>query len=123
MGTKIWFYLFGMLAAGVGLPMLLAYQLKLGDFAKSPQEVKLSLGGSLVVAGGRAKIWFAQVDRTPMVEISCTKESAMIELAEDEPSREVCGVQVRSLDLKELQRGVHKTLQGRFEVTWKSAKP
>lgn len=120
MGTKIWVYLIGMLAAGVGLPMLLAYQLKLGDFAKSPQEVQLNLGGSIMVAGGKAKIWFAQVDPAPTVEISCAKETATVELDEDEPSHEACGVQVRKLDLKEVQMGVHKTLQGRFEVTWKN---
>lgn len=120
MGTKIWVYLIGMMAAGIGLPMLLAYQLKLGDFAKSPQEVRLNLGGSLVVAGGRAKIWFAQVDLAPTVEISCAKETATVELDEEEPSQEVCGVQVRKLDIKEVQLGVHRVLQGHFEVTWKN---
>ncbi|MBI5706784.1 MAG: hypothetical protein HZC36_07310 [Armatimonadetes bacterium] len=120
MGTKIWVYLIGMMAAGIGLPMLLAYQLKLGDFAKSPQEVRLNLGGSLVVAGGRAKIWFAQVDPAPTLEISCAKETATVELDEEEPSQEVCGVQVRKLDIKEVQLGVHRVLQGHFEVTWKN---
>jgi hypothetical protein len=117
-GTRFWLTWGGILAAGIGGPILIANHLQLGSYAKSPQTVELGLGSSVLVGGGRAKLWFAQVDMGPMVEVSCRKQTAMIELHKGEPSDEVCRIRVEYLDLKETEFKGHSILRGRFRVTW-----
>lgn len=118
MGFRSWTFLAGVFVMGVLMPMLLAYQLRLGDFAKSPQTVTLNLGGSIPVAGGRAKMWFSHIDLGPSVEVSCKRERATIELREGEQSEEVCGIRVRPLGIDEVEFNGHTMVRGRFEVTW-----
>lgn len=84
-----------------------------GDYAKSPQTVELAVGSSRLVAGGRAKIWFGEVQMDPMVEISCKDGTRYVEVGKDTPSEECCGIRLRLLELKE-----ERTLRGKFEVTW-----
>lgn len=119
MSTRTWMTLIAIFGTGLGLPLLVAYQLRLGEFAKSPQNVHLNLGGSVFVAGGRARLWFAEIGMGPTVEISCKKESAMVDLADGEASEEVCGIQVRKLELGELEFKGHAIPRVELEVTWK----
>lgn len=118
MSIRTWTILLSLFAIGLGGPLLVAYQLKLGEFAKSPQTVELNLGGSVFVAGGRAKIWFAEIGMGPVVEITCKDEQAMVELSEDEPSQEVCGIRVQSSELTELKIRGHAIPRLECEVTW-----
>lgn len=102
---------------GVGPLVSFVWINKLGDLATSPQRVEMNLGTTSFVAGGRAKLWFAAVDLGPQVEVSCKRQTRMIELT-DRVSDEVCGIRIRSVALKERDfKGYHIT-RGEFEVTW-----
>ncbi len=118
MNARTWLFILGIFAMGVGMPVLVAYNLRLGEFAKSPQTVELMLGSSILVAGGRAKIWFAQVDMGPTIEINCRKETRMVELQHGEPTDEICGVRVELIEVFEKRLGSHTTLRGKFKVSW-----
>lgn len=107
----------GVAVVGIVPLLFFAWHNRLGDFAKSPQTVEMGLGSTSIVAGGRAKLWFASVDLGPQVEVSCKKQSRLIELGE-EPSDEVCGIRVRQMSLKEVKRGRFSSLRATFEVTW-----
>ena len=99
-----------------------AWYNRLGDFAKSPQRVEMSVGSTCFVAGGRAKIWFASLETGPKVEVSCKDQSHLIELAGDDSSEEVCGIRVRKLEVFEKDLGGNPQLRGVFEVTWDEKK-
>ena len=109
-----------MLVLGVGPLVGYAWVNKLGDFAKSPQRVEMGVGSSSFVAGGRARLWFASVELGPQVEVTCKGQSRLIELVDDEPSGEVCGIRVKKLDVYEKDLGRYKVLRGVFEVTWEA---
>jgi hypothetical protein len=119
---KIWALFLAGGVGALGAPYYVAYQLQLGDFAKSPQTVEINLGTTALVAGGRAKLWFASVDIGPSIEVSCKKEKSFFEVSKSAPSEEVCGVRVRCLDVFEKEFRGHKLLRGRFEITWDDTK-
>jgi hypothetical protein len=121
MGARGLWFAVGVMVMGIGPIVGYAWLNKLGDFAKSPQRVEMSLGSTSIVAGGRAKMWFAMVDIAPTVEVSCKGSSRMLELT-DKPSEEVCGVRVRKLEIVEREMGRHATMRGVFEVTWNDSK-
>ncbi len=120
-GIRAWIICVATLGVGVGGPWFFAKQLKLGDFAKSPQTVEMMLGSSILVGGGRAKLWFAQVDSGASVEVSCRKETSMLELREGEPSDKVCRVRVELLSIREKEFRGNTVLRGKFRVTWDDA--
>ena len=95
-----------------------AWHNRLGDFAKSPQRVEMSVGSTCFVAGGRAKIWFSSMQTGPEIEISCKDQSRLLQLETDKPSDDVCGIRVRKLEIFEKDLAGHPQLRGVFEVTW-----
>jgi len=84
-----------------------------GDFATSPQTARLHLGGSAVVAGGKAQLSFVEAMGEASVEISCKEETRVVPL-DDQPSDSVCGVRVRlkTLDMESIPP------RSEIEVTW-----
>jgi hypothetical protein len=122
MTVRNWMSILAFMVLGLGIPYLVAHNLKLGDIAKSPQTVEIAMGGSVIVAGGKAKLWFAAIDLGPQIEIKCGKEAAFIELNGDEPSREVCGIRVRKIEIKEKEFRGGMVYRGKFEVTWDDKK-
>lgn len=117
----IWIFL-GFMVMGIGPIAMFAWFNQLGDFAKSPQTVEMNLGTTSFVAGGRAKLWFAMVEDGPVVEVACKSESRMVSLPDEERSDEVCGIQVRKIDLLEKERRGHRTLRVVLQVTWQDLK-
>ncbi len=97
----------------------------LGGFARSPQEVTLSLARSTKVANGRAEIWFSAVDdvyengriqEAAMTEVVCGADSQMISVL-PEWSDEVCGIRLKVLEIKRGGvTGNHPI--ARFEIRW-----
>lgn len=110
----------GLMLAGVGPVVMFMWVNQLGDLAKSPQTVEMNLGTTSFVAGGRARLWFASVDLGPQVEISCKNQSRLVDLSEDEPSDEVCGIRVSKIDLVEKERHGIRTMRAILRVTWDS---
>jgi hypothetical protein len=108
----------GLLFAGIGPMLGVAYFNRLGDFAKSPQRLEMSVGSTSFVAGGRAKIWFSSIQTGPEIEISCKDQTKMLQLETSEPSDEVCGIRVRKLELFEKDLAGHPQIRAVFEVTW-----
>ncbi|HRI42901.1 MAG TPA: hypothetical protein PLL78_01905 [Fimbriimonadaceae bacterium] len=88
-------------AALVGTTYVIARIGQFGDFAKSPQTAAIWLGGSVVVGGGRAKLWFCSHQDGGIVEVSCKGESHFIGLSSDEQSDEVCGVRLKTVKVEE----------------------
>lgn len=105
-------------ALAIGAPLFLASQLQLGGYAKSPQIVELNMGQSALVAGGRAKLWFAAADMGAQIEVSCKKGSSGFELKLEEECDEACGIRVTLLEITEKTMGEHETVRGKFLVTW-----
>ena len=115
-----------MFTLGLGIPAvgLLSFYMvamngQYGSFAKSPQTAKLTLGGSVIVGGGRAKLWFREVDGNAWVEVSCKNDTKVVEIPEDETTEEVCGIRMRRLDLD--LNGPHPP-RVKLEVTWDEKK-
>lgn len=106
----------------VGLPAALLFALwfvawrnQYGSYAKSPQTVEMSIGTQTIVAGGRAKMWFAQIDEGAYVELKRKGESRGLWLQVDEPSDPVFGLTV---ELVEVQESMPP--RAKFEVRWDS---
>lgn len=97
----------------VGTPFFIARNLQLGSYAKSPQEVRLSLGGRATIAGGRAKLWYAGGDTGSDFEIE-GRQSSRYFRPEDNQTCEACGVEVKVLEV-DTSGPVPKA---RFRVTW-----
>jgi len=112
----------GLMVMGIGPVVSFMWLNQLGDLAKSPQSVEMNLGTSSFVAGGKAKLWFAAVDLGVMVEISCKGESKMVELYDDKPSDEVCGIRVEKIELIEKERRGIRTMRAKLKVTWDDSK-
>lgn len=112
----------GLMIMGVGPVVSFMWLNQLGDLAKSPQTVEMNLGTSSFVAGGKARLWFAAVDMGPMVEISCKGRSHMVELVDEEPSDEVCGIRVSKMELIEKERRGIRSMRAILRVTWDDKK-
>lgn len=102
-------------AAMVGTFYLIARQGQFGGFAKSPQTAVLWLGSSIIVGGGRAKLWFASHDGGGTVEVSCKGQNQFVGLSTDEESEEVCGVRLKTLKIEDAE-GRPPRLH--VQVTW-----
>lgn len=100
----------------VGVPFYIAKTLQLGNYAKSPQEVTISLGGSATIAGGRAKLWFAGGDTGGDFEVSCAGEQRYFGSDRGDENL-ACGVNVRLLGVEEA--GPSPVSRAKFRVTWK----
>jgi hypothetical protein len=93
----------------------IAHNGQFGGFAKSPQTANLWLGGSVIVGGGKAKLWFREVDLGPSIEVGCPTQTRVLQLSDDEPSEEVCGVRLQLIKLDvEGPRSPHAEIR----VTW-----
>lgn len=98
----------------MGTPFFIAHHLKLGQYAQSPQTVKLALGGTAVVAGGRAKLWYAG-DRTGAdVEIRCRAETKMFEPGQVGDTCDACGIHVELVELDDRSAPPRAT----YKVSW-----
>ncbi len=101
----------------IGTPFFIAKNLQLGSFAKSPQEVKMSLGSTATVAGGRASLWFAGGDTGADFEIRCKEQQTYFQPSYDEPACEACGIRVEFLELT--QKSPNRPPKAVFKVSWK----
>jgi hypothetical protein len=117
MNWKLWSVFLCGVVGILGLPYLVAYNLRLGDFATSPQTVELPMGGSVLIAGGRARLWFVGGDTGSAVEIGCKNEQRAFD-SSLHPTDTACGVRVRFIDSTKRQIEGEKYIRGRFEVTW-----
>ena len=97
----------------VAVPLFVAKQMQLGSYAKSPQEVRVGLGSTVVVAGGRAKIWFAGGQTGGDFEVSCSKDSRYFQPAHTEEPVQACGITV---ELKKIDEG--RPAKATFKVSW-----
>ncbi len=97
----------------IATPMFIARNLQLGDHAKSPQEAQVRLASTVVVAGGRARIWFAGGTTGGDFEIQCGSDSKYV-MPEFETKYEGCGIQVELLEIMDTVPP-----KGKFRVTWK----
>lgn len=103
-----------------GLPIVVVVGLltiaklnQFGDWATSPQTARIALGGSVIVAGGKARLTFSEAFGEPRAEIACKDETQVVGLGE-ESSESVCGIRVR---LKKLDMDAIPP-RSEIEVTW-----
>lgn len=68
---------FGVLVA-IGIPFYLASQMGIGSYAKSPQIIEIPLKSKRLIAGGRAKLWYAGGPSGTDFQISCTKDGRYV---------------------------------------------
>lgn len=112
--------LFGGILA-IGTPIFIAKNLQLGSYAKSPQTAELSLGASVIVGGGRAKLWYAGGSSGAMFELTHEGESALFDEGVNAPGQ-AFGLTVTptKVDMGNGSRPPRAT----FEVKWdEGAKP
>lgn len=105
--------LFGVLLA-MGVPFFVSHHLQLGARAKSPQEATVTLGGKVVVAGGRAKLWFAGGVSGADFEVSCSKETKYFQPDGPGSTHSACGIDVEFVEVND-ENG---PLRGKFKITW-----
>lgn len=115
MGKKGIIFLIAFVVVAVGTPFFIARHLHLGDYATSPQSVELSAGTSVLVAGGRVKLWFACGETGREFEVVCKDESLYAGGFNDEPVAELCGVTVELIEVEELE---NRPPRGKFRITW-----
>ena len=99
--TGRWLVIFLILAVGWGMLELMLRQMKIGDHAKSPQRFEIPQGATVLVGGGRAGVSFLEAPflRFAMFQIRCKDTEQRIRLKPGTVSDELCGVQVRLVDL------------------------
>lgn len=98
----------------IAVPLFVSKNLQLGSTARSPQTVEMILGSTAVVAGGRAKIWYAGGDTGGDFEIQCSRGKHYFQAMIDEP-REGCGVKVTWTKLEQMGT---KPSRATFKVEW-----
>lgn len=76
MGPKVLLAAIAFMGICIASPMFLANGLQLGSYAKSPQEVQIARGSSAMVAGGRARLYYAGGKTGEDFEIRCSEETA-----------------------------------------------
>lgn len=88
------------------------WQLKLGKYARSPQHLVMSRGDSVLVAGGKASLFYEdrRARRTRLV-VRCKEVNETLRLRSGEISQEICGVRVALMRL-----GVNGEVE--VEVRW-----
>lgn len=112
MGNRLDVALVALIVAAVGVPFFVSHHLKLGPNAKSPQTVTVILGGKVVVAGGRAKIWFGGGSSGTECEVSCSGETRTFEPGLKEPFQ-ACGITAELQEVKETSPP-----KAVFKVSW-----
>jgi hypothetical protein len=100
----------------LGVPFYMAKNLQLGSYAKSPQEVEMSLGSTALIGGGRAHLWYAGGDTGGDFEVRCRTERRYFQ-PEIGETYEACKVSVELLKIQEPDGG--RPPRARFRVTWK----
>ncbi|MCG8459254.1 MAG: hypothetical protein MI919_23510 [Holophagales bacterium] len=108
-----WWIALGIGLLGWGLLELMLWQSELGDYARSPQSLRLSAGTVALVAGGRAGVLFegSPYLRAAHLRIRCKGVDEAIRLRKGETSDELCGIRARLLELLPND-------QASLEVTW-----
>ena len=103
-----WLIMAAILFGGWALLEFMLWSSDLGEYAKSPQHLKLQQGTTAIVAGGRAGVVFqgSPHRRRAEILIRCKNVEQEIRLRRDELSEEVCGIQIRFLDLEVNGRAV-----------------
>lgn len=98
----------------IGVPLFISKNLQLGGNAKSPQEATMILGSTTIIAGGKAKLWYAGGDTGGDFEIRCQKEQKYFRPEAGDISS-ACEVNVELLKVSDTapQRAT-------FRVTWKN---
>jgi hypothetical protein len=105
--------------AAYGLLQYLQWQLKLGDYAQSPQRLALERHERKVVAGGRAGVELLETRYgKTKVMLRCLEKGKAIQrelsLAKGETVEGNCDIELRLLEV-EGEDGV----RAEFEVSWK----
>ena len=83
--------------AGIGLLYFMLWQMRLGDFAQSPQRVLVTRSINRLVGGGRAGLLYDGSFRGDYAKIlvRCKDTLEPIKLRQGEESELICGVYVR----------------------------
>lgn len=97
----------------IGVPLFISNNLQLGGNAKSPQEATIVLGSTTIIAGGKAKLWYAGGDTGGDFEISCQKEQKYFRPEPGEINM-ACEVGVELLKV-----GESTPPRATFRITWK----
>lgn len=109
-------YLYALLvgAAGVGALYFMLWQMRLGDFAESPQRLLVTQNLNRIVAGGRAGVLYEGKDTRDRgrILVRCKSTAEVLLLREGEESRQVCGVYV---ELERLRGVTEAVVQVRWE--------
>ncbi|MCC7230408.1 MAG: hypothetical protein IT203_08425 [Fimbriimonadaceae bacterium] len=98
----------------IGVPLFVSKHLQLGGNAKSPQEATLILGSTTIIAGGRAKLWYAGGDTGGDFEIRCQNEQKYFR-PEPGEVESACKVDVELLNVNE-----STPPRATFRITWKN---
>ena len=97
-------YLYALLVGlfGVGALYFLMWQMRLGDYAESPQRFLLTRTMNRIVAGGKAGLLYEGRYQTKKAKIlvRCRHTAEALRIREGEESEEVCGVHVLVEDLR-----------------------
>ena len=108
-----------MLLLTVGTPFYVAHRWQLGE-AKSPQIATVLLGTCVIVAGGKAQLWFACADETgPTVEITWDRgKNQFVKLEGEEPVETDSGLTLTQIDTSQAPNGMTRTV---IRVEWDDA--
>ncbi len=115
MGRTIFFGI-GMLLLTVGTPLFIAHRWQLGS-AQSPQVATILLGTRVIVAGGKAQLWFASADESgPTVEIVWDKgKNQFVKLEGEESVETESGLTLTQIETSEAPNGMVRTM---IRVEW-----
>lgn len=102
-------------AALIATMYWVARSMGLGEEAKSPQVATISIGSSLLVAGGRARVSFESIERGPELIVSCASETRRLDLDTDF-SDDICKIKLRQLELID-NDGMPTRIK--VEIAWK----
>ncbi len=99
--TGRWLVILVILAVGFGMLELMLRQMKIGDYAQSPQHFEISQGMTVLAGGGRAGVTFLDAPflRSAVLHIRCKDLEKRVQLKPGSISEELCDVRVKLLNL------------------------
>lgn len=116
MGKKWIVLLVAFAVAVVGTPLFIVRQLESSDEARNPHSLELPAGASTLIAGGKAKLWYACGESGREFEVESREKRRYVRETEKQPIAEISGIRVELLAL-ENQDGWAPT--AKFRISWR----
>ncbi len=95
-----WLIIAMILVGGWGFLELILHQMKIGDYAQSPQHFELAKGAKVFVGGGKARVTFLDAPflKSAQLQVSCKGTDERFQLRPSKQTGEICGIRIQFIE-------------------------